>query len=251
MSEHVLYAVYWDNQGKDTYLYGSDIRFMPDRSVLFENLMMPAGMSIREWSSRTNFQADRVEPALPMLEPEREYFVRAYFDAEPSDGVTLKFDFYDQQREKKGTHIMTGKTDSFTCPADTYYYTAALVQEGAERIRFYRFEIFPAEDTLFYEICDTVDGKEDLTLFVPSAKYSSVCVFDEELPAGITDYMVLSPYSTELDNEDFGGVLNMLLSLDVYDRLFVYMQDEKRLQAALERGLQTDRKQFRLWRTVS
>ena len=43
----------------------------------------------------------------------------------------------------------------------------------------------------------------------------------------------------------------MPLSVGVYDRLFVYMQDAKRLQAALERGLQTDRKQFRLWRTVS
>lgn len=251
MSEHVLYAIYWDDQGKDTYLYGSDIRFMPDRSVLFENLMMPAGMSVREWKSITNFQGDRIEPALPMLEPEKEYFVRAYYDAEPADGVTLKFDFYDQKREKKGTHIMTGKTDSFVCPADTYSYTAALVQEGAERIRFYRFEIFAAADTLFYEICDTVDGREDLALFVPSATSRSVSVFDEDLPKGITDYMVLSPYSTELDTEDFGGVLNMLLSLGVYDRLFVYMQDEGRLQAALERGLQTVRKQFRLWRTVS
>ena len=46
MSEHVLHTVYWDDLCADAYMYGSDIRFYDDRSVYFENLMMPSGMTI-------------------------------------------------------------------------------------------------------------------------------------------------------------------------------------------------------------
>ena len=42
MSEHVLHMVFWENYGSGVYLYGSDLRLNKDKSVQFENLMMPS-----------------------------------------------------------------------------------------------------------------------------------------------------------------------------------------------------------------
>ena len=149
MSEHVLHVVYWDDLSADTYLYGSDIRFEKDRSVFFENLMMPSGMTIKKWWSSTSYQAQRIEPSLPLLLPGKEYTVCAYYDDEPAGTVFLRFDFFDQQGKKTGTYIMDEKRGAFVCPENTYTYTAELVQGGSDRVRFQRFEIFRTEGALF------------------------------------------------------------------------------------------------------
>lgn len=250
MSEHVLHTVYWDDLCADAYMYGSDIRFYDDRSVYFENLMMPSGMTIKKWMSSTVYQAHRIEPSLPMLTPGKEYILRAFYDEEPSETVFLRFDFFNQQKKKTGTYIMDGRRGTFICPERTYSYTAELVQGGSDRIRFYRFEIFTASDTLFEQITEPYDGEKILNFLVPSITGHSVSVFDEEIPKGMTDYVVLSPFLQPFTAEELDSVMKQTAPVDGYDGLCVYMQDESLYKDVISRGWQTKTRQFRLWKAA-
>ena len=250
MSEHVLHTVYWDNQFSGVYMYGSDIRFLEDRSVCFENLMMPAGMVIKEWKSSTVYQADRIEPSLPLLTPGNEYAVRSFYKEEPSGSVFLRFDFYDQQKKKAGTYILDGKMGFFTCPESTYSYTVQLVQGGSDRVHFYRFEIFPSSDKLFYQIMLPKDGEDILSFLIPDMQGRSISIFDEDLPKGITDYMILSPYMSRLTATGFDSILERIAPMDCYDGLCIYLQDKMRYISAIQNGWQTNKRQFRLWKVT-
>ncbi len=250
MGEHVLHTVYWDDPGTDVYLYGSDIRFYKDRSVYFESLMMPAGMTIKKWMSSANYQRDRVEPSLPMLIPGREYVLRAFYYDEPAGSVFMRLDFYDQQQKKTGTFLPDKKQSTFQCPENTYSYTAELVQGGAERVHFYRFEIFPEADKLFYQITNPVDGRAILNLLVPSANGRSAAVFDEDIPKGLTDYMVLSPFGSDLTPKTLDAIMKRSAPPDSYDGLCVWFQDELRYQNMIRKGAQTPKQQFRLWKAA-
>lgn len=250
MSEHVLHTIYWDDLCADVYMYGSDIRFYNDRSVYFENLMMPSGMTIKKWMSSTVYQAHRIEPSLPMLTPGKEYILRAFYDEEPSGTVFLRFDFFNQQKKKTGTYIMDGRRGIFTCPANTYSYTAELVQGGSDRLRFYRFEIFAARDTLFDQITEPYNGEAILNFLVPSTLGHSISVFDEEIPEGMTDYVVLSPFLQPFTAEELDSIMKQIAPAGSYDGLCVYMQDENLYKNAISRGWQTKTRQFRLWKAV-
>ena len=250
MGEHVLHTVYWDEFCVDTYLYGSDIRFYGDKSVYFENLMMPSGMTIKKWMSSTSYQRNRIEPSLPLLAAGRKYALRSYFHEEPSGSVFIRFDFYNQQNRKIGTHIMDEKWGFFTCPLNTYSYTVELVQGGAERVHFYRLDLFPASDKLFYEITNPVEGQAILNFLIPKAQGHSVAVFDEDIPGGLQDYIVLSPFMSKLTAESFDSVMKSISPMDCYDGLCVYLQDEKRYNAVISRGWATENRQFRLWKAA-
>ena len=65
--------IYWNEYSSDTYLYGSEINFLENHKVEFCNELMPPGTVIKKWYSKTNFQAQKIEPALPMIDGEGEY----------------------------------------------------------------------------------------------------------------------------------------------------------------------------------
>ncbi len=61
------WIIYWNEYSADTYLYGSEVTYHAKDDVEFKNPMMPPGTVIKQWYSKTNYQAQRIEPALPML----------------------------------------------------------------------------------------------------------------------------------------------------------------------------------------
>ena len=65
--------IYWNEYASDTCLHGSDVIFHQKDDVEFRNLLMPPGTVIRQWYSRTNYQMQRIEPALPMIDGESTY----------------------------------------------------------------------------------------------------------------------------------------------------------------------------------
>lgn len=248
MGEHVLHALFWEDQGADAYLYGSDLRFLNDRAVYFENLMMPSGMSIKKWRSATVYQFHRIEPSLPLLTPGREYRIRAFYEEEPEGSVFLRLDFFTRQKKRTGSFILEGKEGTFTCPEGTYSYTADLVQGGSDLVRFYRLEIFPEEDRLFYQITDPADGEAVLSFLIPRRQGACAAVFDEDMPEGITDYMVLSPFTRLFTREKLEALAKRLAPPDAYDGIRVFAQDKDLYEELAGKGTWSPGLDLFLWK---
>lgn len=239
--------VFWENYGSGVYLYGSDLRLNKDKSVQFENLMMPSGKAINVWRSSTNFQMDRYEPLLPLLFPGREYIIRTALEDDPPGSVFMRLDFFDQQKEKIETRIFDQKDGEFIFPSKAYSYKAELVQGGSDCLHFYMFEIFEKKDRLFYEVMNPTEGARTLNLFLPKMAGHALSIFDEDLPDGITDYMVLSPYMSMASGEFFHAMLECLLQEQTYDQIRVHWQDEKALRQAEKRINVAANMKFVLW----
>ena len=58
--------IYWKFDNANTYLYGTTIE-QRNTDVYFSNQRMPSSFVIHSWTSRTNYQADRISPQLPLL----------------------------------------------------------------------------------------------------------------------------------------------------------------------------------------
>ena len=60
------WTIFWNEHASDTYLYGAKLQFHKKDDVEYENLLMPPGTIIKKWYSKTNYQAQRIEPS-PLL----------------------------------------------------------------------------------------------------------------------------------------------------------------------------------------
>ena len=70
------WVIRWRNFLTNAYVYGSKIEFKDDFSVVYSNRLMPPGTVIHRWYSKTNFQRQRVEPELPLIDGERAYEIK-------------------------------------------------------------------------------------------------------------------------------------------------------------------------------
>lgn len=140
------WSVTWKEYTADTYTYGSSIRFCKDRSVEFENRMMPPGTVIKEWSSKTNFQTDKTEPALPIIDGEGRYEIVSDIDCEEGQNVLLRLLFYDRFGNEADSIAIWDKTATFQCPLRTYSYKLQLINGGLTRLVFHSVTIREISD---------------------------------------------------------------------------------------------------------
>lgn len=90
------WKIYWNEYGKDTYVYGSEIYFHSREDIEYRNELIQPGAVIKSWFSKVNYQAMRVEPTLPMIDGEGRYHIRLNASVEPLDGLLLKLIYYDR-----------------------------------------------------------------------------------------------------------------------------------------------------------
>ena len=98
------WQVRWKEFLSDSYVYGSKIEFNEDGSVSYKNRLMPPGTVIHTWYSMTNFQGNRIEPSLPLIDGERAYSIAVNIDYHNSESEALMlriifFDRYDVQAQ--------------------------------------------------------------------------------------------------------------------------------------------------------
>ena len=127
------WTVYWNEYSSDTYLYGSEITYHGKDDVEFRNLLMPPGTVIKQWYSRTYYQMQRIEPALPMIDGESRYQL-------------LCLVFYDKYDVEAGTIAVRDEVSYFQCPLRTYSYKLQLMNGGMTQFRFHCIEIQEIED---------------------------------------------------------------------------------------------------------
>lgn len=131
------WTIYWNEYSADTYLYGSEIQYHKKDDVQFRNLLMPPGTVIKQWYSRTNFQAQKIEPALPMIDGERSYRITVKIDTLPRENWLVRLVFYDRYEEEAGSLVLRDSVTQFRCPLKTYSYAMQLINGGMTEFRYH------------------------------------------------------------------------------------------------------------------
>lgn len=145
------WRVYWNEYAANTYLYGSEISWHDKKDIEFRNILMPPGTIIKEWFSRTNFQLQRIEPSLPMIDGEGTYRIEVKIDCPKGESWLMRLVFYDKYEEEAGTITLREPVTEFRCPLKTYSYRLQLINGGMTEFRFHYVEI--------REITDETDRK--------------------------------------------------------------------------------------------
>lgn len=131
------WTIYWNEYTSDTYLYGSKITFHKKDDVEFWNRLMPPGTVIKQWYSKTNYQMQRIEPALPMIDGETGYQITVNIDCPEGEQCLVRLVFYDRYEVEAGSLVIRGKTAEFHCPLKTYSYRMQLINGGVTGFHFH------------------------------------------------------------------------------------------------------------------
>lgn len=131
------WSIYWNEYVSDTYLYGSEIKFHKKDDIEFTNRLMPPGTIIKQWYSKTNFQMQHIEPALPIIDGEGQYKITINIDTEEGESVLFRLMFYDRYEVEAGAITLRDKETIFRCPLKTYSYRLQLINSGATKFHFH------------------------------------------------------------------------------------------------------------------
>ena len=135
------WAVYWSEYASDTYLYGSEVVFHKKDDVEFTNLLMPPGTVIKQWYSMTNFQMQKIEPTLPIIDGESEYQITINIDLGERENLLVRLVFFDRYGIEAGALTLRDKVTNFRCPLKTYSYRLQLINAGVSKIHFHSIVI--------------------------------------------------------------------------------------------------------------
>lgn len=136
-----MWKVFWTDYTSDTYLYGSEIQFLAKDDVSFRNDLMPPGTVIKRWYSRVNYQAQRIEPSLPLIDGEGRYHIVMDADGGAEDGLLLRLAFFGKNGAEEGSFVLNQPESDFRCPLKTYSYEVQLICAGAHAFHFHSFTI--------------------------------------------------------------------------------------------------------------
>lgn len=135
------WTIYWNEYSSDTYLYGSEIWYHRKNDVEFQNSLMPPGTVIKQWYSRTNYQMQRIEPSLPMIDGEAGYRVSVDIDCKEGEAWIIRLIFYDKYDVEAGSVTVRDEETDFQCPLRTYSYRMQLINGGMTHFHFHSVTI--------------------------------------------------------------------------------------------------------------
>lgn len=140
------WKIYWNEYVNNTYLYGTELLFHEKDDIEFKNELMPPGTVIKRWFSKVNYQAMRIEPALPMIDGEGCYHISLDVSAEPHGGLLLKLIFYDRYDLEVGSKIVRDGEGDFQCPLKAFSYEVQLINAGIIQFHFHSIVITEITD---------------------------------------------------------------------------------------------------------
>lgn len=131
------WVIYWRDWTADTYLYGSKIQFHKKDEIEFWNEMMAPGTIIKQWYSKTNYQANKIEPTLPLIDGENCYQLVVNIDCEEKEHFLIRLVFYDKYDKEVGFVNIRDQVTDFKCPIQTYSYKMQLINSGMTHFYFH------------------------------------------------------------------------------------------------------------------
>jgi accessory secretory protein Asp3 len=135
------WKIYWNEYSADTYLYGAKINYHSKDDVEFSDELMPPGTIIKRWYSKTNFQLQRVEPSLPMIDGESSYRLLTDVDSDEEEGCLFRLVFFDKYGTEAGQITVRDPVTDFQCPLKTYSYELQLINGGVKHFHFHSITI--------------------------------------------------------------------------------------------------------------
>ncbi len=131
------WKIYWNEYAANSYIYGSEINYIAKDHVEFFNSMMPPGTVINEWYSRTNFQGQKMEPELPIIDGEGQYEIEVAMESNKKGGCLIRIVFLDKYDDEAGDVIVHESKAAFRCPLRTYSYKVQLISAGVSHLDFH------------------------------------------------------------------------------------------------------------------
>ena len=135
------WTIYWSEYASDTYLYGSKVTFHKKDDVEFQNLLMPPGTIIKQWYSKTNFQMQKIEPTLPIIDGEGEYLITLNIDTAEDELCLGRLVYFDRYGMEAGNLTLRDRETRFRCPLKTYSYQLQLINGGVTNFHFHSIVI--------------------------------------------------------------------------------------------------------------
>lgn len=130
-----MFTIKWTDFAAKTYISGSRVRFQGDL-VYFENALMPPSFVIHGWSSRTNYQGDRRQPALPRLHRGKTYQITPVLTVTPAQSLYVQVTYFDRLGRELGKTTLKEEEWTFTYPLEAFSYTIDLVNAGCQELVF-------------------------------------------------------------------------------------------------------------------
>lgn len=175
------HIIKWHNYTRYSYLFGSTISFQNKR-VLFENALMPSGTVVNEWQSKTNFQAHRIVPDLPMLKCGYRYTIGFQATSIPESCLYLGISFKDQYNHEIDFMVIKSLQESFVYPEGAASYTVQLINAGS---RSFVFDYITIEEEDTKEVIFSTVTHDGVHILFPNKSETLNVVFMEDAVSNI------------------------------------------------------------------
>ena len=132
------WIIRWREVLSNSYAAGSVIKVNTDNTIYYENRLMPPGNVIHTWFSKTNYQGNRIEPMLPLIDGEAAYSLTINIDCfgEGKGKPILRVVFLDRYDVEFDSIILRDEKSIFKPPITTYSYKIELINGGVSEFVF-------------------------------------------------------------------------------------------------------------------
>ncbi|HEL2383835.1 TPA: accessory Sec system protein Asp3 [Streptococcus suis] len=148
----------WKHFAQGVYTHGSKLDFQK-QSIAFDNPLMPPSFEIKRWHSRTNFQANRQTPNLPILKRGERYQLMVDAESFPKDSFYIGVHFFNRFGKQIGFEILKTTDAAFTYPNDAYSYDIALLNAGCEQLTFKSMILKSTDSSTAFQVFTDVKYK--------------------------------------------------------------------------------------------
>jgi accessory secretory protein Asp3 len=145
MANEEIETVGWGSVNSPESLYGSALRVEASGDAYLLNRLMPAGTTIQEWYSFTDYQSMRDTPVLPLLHRGKTYRIVPQVVSVPEEAFILEVRYFDRFNELTRSDVLYPPEYEFKYPGDCHSYTIRLVNGGCDELRFTSLTLLEVE----------------------------------------------------------------------------------------------------------
>ena len=127
----------WGSLHRSSLLYGSQIQYVAENKVIFQNANLPSGIAIHQWHSSSTYYVDKKVASLPLLIPGQLYRIGLQAQSQPNHSAYLRLKFFDMSDDLIEESYLRQDSSEFTYPEQASFYQIDLLAAGLQRLEFH------------------------------------------------------------------------------------------------------------------